>query len=465
MSPRTRFPWPPLNLAAVALALALCSALRGVAGQSTTPAAPQCGPGLLLSNGACISCGLGYHVPVGGTGDCSEFQCPANSTDHDNRADTPCLTCGVGHYVPAGSAGSCFSLQCPVGFTDHDRNSTTPCTRCVAGQFAGRASAGECTACRAGTSDVDGDPATQCARCSAGSFAPQGSRVPCISLQCPAGTLDHDQDASTPCIECGRGGFVPQGQAGDDCSAYMCRGGSYDNDNSSATRCVVDVPCGTSVLTIPYFDATTTAAPSTSEPTSTPMSSPSPVPTTVSPTTVPTPVPSAAPAAAPTSLPTTSPTTLQPTFAPTNRSDFCFRNCRQHYPEAQQITTEEDHRYTIVTVVVGIAIAFVLGSVFGVAVTFVCVRPGRGAEGGQDDVSTSTIKVNPLLEQTLDDVLRKQEQAQAPDTPGSTDIATMSLYTSGHRDDPMGNVFFPGDFGSDFGGDPNDPAHLDAVHY
>ena len=139
---------------------------------------------------------IGSYAPEGATGFCSNYECPAGTSDADQRASTPCVSCGgPGLYSPAGSTRTCVELRCRSGETDHDSDPTTPCALCAPGTYAGTGHSGNCTLCPAGFTDeveyswlgldcIDGgEPVGHLSRVAL--LHPAGTRpVPC-SASCP----------------------------------------------------------------------------------------------------------------------------------------------------------------------------------------------------------------------------------------------------------------------------------------
>ena len=186
---------------------------------AATPCAP-CPPGSFSLRGAlnCTECAVGY-------------------IDHDQNGATACRLCQQpGTYVPAGSAGSCGDYLCPAGTTDHDSRAETPCMPCGNGTYVPRGSSGPCVlfACEEGTVDEDRDPSTPCfslSSCKAGAFLREG-----VCVDCPEGSTDHDRSAETPCVVCGNGTYVPEGSAGT-CAERSCATGTTDHDGLPGTPC------------------------------------------------------------------------------------------------------------------------------------------------------------------------------------------------------------------------------------
>lgn len=208
----------------------------GVAGIGLVRSCPEGSLGTV-----CENCGAGHYVPADSVGVCSDFECPAGTTDDDAQADTPCKPCPRGHYVPAKQSGSCTAYECPPGEVDADSLASTPCVACEMGHYTPKATHGPCQPCPAGTSDEDLHASTPCESCRAGTYAPVKSHLECEDMVCPRGTIDDDFNSGTPCKTCDPGVYVPSGQAGScKASQFACSAGTTDSDADSSTACVPD---------------------------------------------------------------------------------------------------------------------------------------------------------------------------------------------------------------------------------
>jgi hypothetical protein len=131
-------------------------------------------------------------------------------------------------------------------------------------------------------------------------------------------------------------------------------------------------------------------------------------------------------------------------------------------------------RYTYVTVAVGVVVAFVLGSIFGVLITMYCIRPAMSAAAQSAPVSQ--IKINPLHDQGIGVADMEMDPSASPIL---QDPVTMYLPTdeTEYMEDPTpSSMYYPGSYGYDqylnVAGAPHpgfaiplDPSAMDDVVY
>lgn len=123
----------------------------------------------------CLRCPQGHQVQGS---ECKVLSPPW--TDHDGDASTPAESCPNGTYVPIGATGLCRDYLCPAGTTDADNDPSSECVQCVSGHYSASGAAGECKRCPQNSTDHDGDAATLCTICSNASCTPDRQVGPCL---------------------------------------------------------------------------------------------------------------------------------------------------------------------------------------------------------------------------------------------------------------------------------------------
>lgn len=92
-------------------------------GENTDRVCQQCPAGTSDVDGtglACVPCIAGTYVPVGSSGECSQFTCAPGMADLDGRSSTPCVSCNfTNSYQSLSGQTACLPVsQCGPGYQE-----------------------------------------------------------------------------------------------------------------------------------------------------------------------------------------------------------------------------------------------------------------------------------------------------------------------------------------------------------